>query len=77
VSIALTAFAIDASSPLSCQYDFVPYLPARRVQKLGGTSRSTLAPGVELKGVSWRWKEPRAGIETEGPWAERDDGKSP
>ena len=30
-----------------------------------------------MKGVSWRWKEPMAGIETEGPWAERDDGKSP
>ena len=32
--------------------------------------------GVELKGVRWSSKAPRAGIETE-VWAERDDGKSP
>jgi len=34
--------------------------------------------GVELKGVRWSCEASRCvGIERGGPWAERDDGKSP
>ena len=34
--------------------------------------------GVELKGVRWSCEASRCvGIESGGPWAERDDGKSP
>ena len=39
VSMALTAFTMAVPSPLSCQKNFVPYFPLRRVQKFctGGT----------------------------------------
>jgi hypothetical protein len=32
---------------------------------------------VEFKGVRWSSKASRAGVESEGPWAERRAGQSP
>ena len=48
-----------------------------RLEKCSTEGRSIQSDGgVELKGVSWRSKASRSGIESEG-WAERHDGKSP
>jgi hypothetical protein len=51
--------------------------PTRRESASKSEGRSTQSDvGVEFKGVSWRSKASRSGIESEG-WAEREDGKSP
>ena len=50
-------------------------LPFIRLLSEGRSIQSDV--GVEFIGVSWRSKASRSGIESEGPWAEREDGKSP